>query len=147
MELSFIFNYGIKWHMGWVSMQDTEMQIVATNIVVISVALLAVTIIMFSAAWQGLMHYIGLLSAQGHREIATMIFWSYVFFSAVFGVYIAMAYWGPNLVRILVFLVLLVFAVIEIVYLVFIFVWNIVRHRGLPRLQVQRNRMLRNGKK
>ena len=116
-------------------MQLAELQAVATNIVVISVALLAVAIIMFSASWQGLFNYIGLLSVEGRRDIATMIFWSYVFFATVFGVYIAMAYWGPNLVRIFVFLVLFVFSVVEIVYLVFIFVWNIVRHRRLPRLR------------
>ena len=113
-------------------MQLAELQNVATNIVVISVALLAVTIIMFSSAWQGFLHYIGLLSVQGRRDIATIILWSYVFFFAVFGVYIAMAYWGPSLVGIVVFLVLLVLAVIEILYLAFIFVWNILRHRRLP---------------
>ena len=71
-------------------MQFAELQAVATNIVVISVALLAVTIIMFSAAWQGSSHYIGLLSAQGRRDINNLLVGSLVVSLIVYGVLIAM---------------------------------------------------------
>lgn len=119
-------------------MQLADLQAVATNIVVISVALLAVTIIMFSSAWQGFLHYIGLLSVQGRRNIATTIFWINVIFLAVFGVHIAMAYIGPVIVQIVIFSVMLALAAIEIVYLTFVFVWNILRHRRLPRFRRSR---------
>ena len=116
-------------------MQLAELQSVATNIVVISVALLAVTIIMFSSAWQGFLHYIGLLSVQGRRDISTTIFWCNAVFFAFFGVFIAMAYVGPDMVQIAIFFGALVLGAIEIVYLAFIFVWNILRHQRLPRFR------------
>ena len=119
-------------------MQLAELQAFATNIVVISVALLAVTIIMFSSAWQGLLHYIGLLSVQGRRDIATTMMLLNVAFLALFGVFIAMAYVSPDMVRVVIFFVALVIAVVEILYLSFIFVWNILRHRRLPRFRRSR---------
>ena len=133
-ELDFIINYDIKYRMGREGvMQDTVLQDMATNIVVISVALLAVTIFLFAAAWQGLFQYVGLLSVQGRRDVSAMIFWSFVFFSAVFGVYIAMYYFGPEMVRIFIILGVYLLAVIEFIFFAFIFVWNILRHGRLPR--------------
>ena len=116
-------------------MQLADLQAVATNIVVISVALLAITIIMFSSAWQGFLHYIGLLSVQGRRDISPSMFWLNLLFSAFFGTLIAMAYIGPDLVQLVIVFVMLGLAVIGIVYFAFIFVWNILRHRRLPRFR------------
>ena len=119
-------------------MQDTGLQVFATNIVVISVALLAVAIVMFSAAWQGFLRYIGLLSAQGRRDISNLSLGSVVVSSIVYVALIAMGIVGPDLVQSTLLIAMLGIGLFCTGYLAFIAamtVWNIIRHRRLPRLR------------
>ena len=119
-------------------MQLAELQAVATNIVVISVALLAVAIVMFSAAWQGLFRYIGLLSAQGRREISNLLSGAIVVSSIVYGALIAMGIVGPDLVQstfLVVVLGIILFGIGYLVYIASMIAWNILWHRRLPRFR------------
>ncbi len=115
--------------------QVAGLQALATNIVVISVALLAVTIFAISAAWRGLLHYIRLISVQGRRDIANTIFWFYMASFAAFGAVIAMYYVGHDMMQIIVFFGMLALAAIGIVYSAFRFVWDILRNRKPRRFQ------------
>ena len=121
-------------------MQLAELQSVATNIVVISVALLTVTIVVSSFAWRGLLHNTGLLSLQGRREISAAIIWVNAVFFTFFGFVIAMAYVGPDMVQIVIFFGALILGAIEMVYFAFIFFRYILRHRRLPRFQFSRSK-------
>ena len=122
-------------------MQLAELQAVATNIVVISVALLAVTIIMFSSAWQGFLHYIGLLSVQGRRDISNPLVGFLVVSLIVYGALIAMGIIGPDLVQSTFLVVMLgigLFGIGYLAYIAAIIAWNLIRHRRLTGLQRSR---------
>lgn len=119
-------------------MQLAELQSVATNIVVISVALLAVTIVIFSSAWQGFLRYIGLLSLQGRRDIRNILTGFHVASLVVYGSLIAMSIVGPDLVQTVIFLAVLAIDILGIGYLAFTFIWNIVWHRRLPKFRPSR---------
>ena len=116
-------------------MQDAELQAVATNIVVISVALLAITLAVLTNAWQRLLHYIGLLSTQGRRDISNLLAGLLMASLIVYGALIAMGIVGPDLVQAVIFFVVLAIDIIGVGYLAFIFIWNIVWHHRLPRLR------------
>ena len=117
-------------------MQDAEMQFIATNIVVISVALLAIVLVILSHTWQSFLHYFGLLSAQGRRDISNLLLGFIVVSSIVYGGLMAMGVVGPKLVQSAFLVVMLGLGIFSIGYLAYtaaIVVWNLVWHRQLPR--------------
>ena len=117
-------------------MEDAEMQVIATNIVVISIALLAIAIVMLSHAWRSFLHYFGLLSAQGRREISNLLVGFIVVSSIVYGSLIAMGIVGPDLVQSAFLVVMLGIGLFSIGYLAYtavIIAWNLIQHRRLPR--------------
>lgn len=117
-------------------MQDTAMQVIATNIVVISVALLAITLVMLSHTWQSFLHYLELLSTQGRRDISNLLVGFIVVSSIVYGALIAMGIVGPDLVQSAFLVVMLGIGLFSIGYLAYTaatIVWNLIRHRRLPR--------------
>ena len=116
-------------------MHDTELQVLATNIVVISVALLAIALAVLSHAWHRFLHYSGLLSAQGRRDISGFLTGLLVASFTVYGALVAMGIVGPDLVQMIIFIVVLGIDIVGIGYLAFIFIWNIIWHRRLPRLR------------
>ena len=113
-------------------MQGTELQVLATNIVVISVALLAIALAVLSHAWQRFLHYSGVLSVQGRRDISSLLTGFLVASIAVYGALVVMGIVGPDLVQAIIFLVVLGIDLIGVGYLAFIFIWNIIWHRRLP---------------
>ena len=130
------------WYVHWLSFENPAgssgglaMQVVAANIVVISVALLATTLVVLSPTWQGFLRYIGLLSAQSRREIRTPLYYSLGVSAAVFGSVIAMGIVDPYLVQSAAFFVMLGLAVLGIGYIAVLFTWNLLRHRRFPRFR------------
>ena len=116
-------------------MQFAELQAVATNIVVISVALLAIALAVLSHSWQRFLHYTGLLSTQGRRDISNSLTGLLVASLIVYGVLIAMGIVGPDLVQSAFLVVMLGIGLFSIGYLAFKFIWNIIWHRRLPRFR------------
>ena len=119
-------------------MQETEMQVIATNIVVISVALLAIALVMLSHTWQSFLHYSALLSAQGRRDISNLLLGLMVVSFIVYGALMAMGIVGPDLVQSAFLVVMLGISLFGIGYLAYIgaiIAWNLIRHRRRPRLQ------------
>ena len=116
-------------------MQLAELQAVATNIVVISVALLAIALAVLSHTWQRFLHYSGLLSAQGRRDIRNLLTGLLAASLIVYGSLIAMGIVGPDLVQMVIFVVVLGIGLFGIGYLAFIFIWNILWNRRLPRFR------------
>ena len=119
-------------------MQDTEMQAIATNIVVISVALLAITLVMLSHTWRSFLHYFALLSAQGRRDINNLLIGFILVSSLVYGALMAVGVVGFYTVQSVVLVVVLglgLFGLGYLAYIAVIIAWNLIRHRRLPRLQ------------
>ena len=113
-------------------MQDAELQVLATNIVVISVALLAIALAVLSHVWQRLLHYTGILSAQGRRDISNLLTGLFIVSFAFYGALVAMGIVGPDLVQMIIFFIVLGIDIVGVGYLAFLFIWNIIWHRKLP---------------
>ena len=107
------------------------MQDISASIVVISIALLATTLVLISPTWRGLLSYVQLLSAEGWQDIKTPLFYALVLSTLVFGAAVAMGIVGPVLVQSVVLLVMMGICVLGICYFIVISLWRFVRRQPL----------------
>ena len=83
---------------------------------------MAIALAVLSHAWQRFLHYSGLLSAQGRRDISNLLTGILAASFTVYGALVAMGIVGPDLVQTVIFFAILGIGLVGIGYLAFMFI-------------------------